>query len=647
MADGQDTLNQLNAAPVNPVQTVPSAPSTATVQNPTAADVLAGIQAAQTAPAPANLVAPNVMTAAPNLPAQAAPDVHEHLSWMHRTMDRLATILGGGETLEATKDADGNMQVSRRPSTTSEKWGRIAAAALGGAAQGLAQSQGPGGMARAAAAGTQYGLQLPQQQQQQVQQEATAEQQLQLRNAQKAYLQQQIATNVFNMKAQGIKLKQDLSDSANQGQQWVLSNPSNKDLGNFSDMDAVIKYENTHGNLIQGHAGGAFHTEVQPDGSIQLYNVDRSWMDAKNDKAVDIPRLDPGSTATAPMVLGYDHIEAGTHTNREISLMREGRMKQITDYNIKASAAEEKAQTAQETAAERRQRDQEMQQYREESLALRRQQISAGTYTPGATAGTQFGGGDPNSSFETTSQKLADGTLLLSELPSRGAKGQPTRQDYIARADQIDRANGGTGYTPAQAEQENKFAANPKVQAAVNGIDRIIAPNGQFDQLLRLTDKAKLDHAAPINALTLRANKFMGDQDAKNFLTGLEETRRSIAGLMGNPLLGGSETDRKLQQAQDMLGENPTRDNIRSAHDVLTQALQTQRQAMVDNNRFLRRRFGATGNIPAATAPSAAGPTTTPSLINVPAGGKVYHFQTQEQADAFKENARKQGVNIP
>ena len=321
-----------------------------------AATILAGMNPPPTGPQPMEVTPSGPsQSAVAGVPQPPNPEVEReyHMGWLHSVLDKVGTALGGGETVHVTKDADGNVTMTRDPATTGEKWGRIAQAALSGAGAGFANSTGPNAPAAAAAAGIQAGAQQGQQERQQAQQEATAEQQLQLRNAQKALVQQQVAANAFKMHEQGIALTDAQSDRANQVQGWILSNPSNKKVGDFSSMQDVMDYENTHGGLIQGHTNGSFHTEVMGDGKVRLFTVDQGWLDQKNDKDVTVKRLEPGDTADAPMQLKDYTIPAGTMTNREIAQFQEAQTARISKYQLDISGQEEKATAAKEATAQR------------------------------------------------------------------------------------------------------------------------------------------------------------------------------------------------------------------------------------------------------------------------------------------------------
>lgn len=579
-----------------------------------------------------------------------------HQGVMGRILHTVASIMAPTESYHVSRDDQGNISVDKSPATTGDMWKRIAAAAIGGAATGLAQ-QGVNAPARSVAAGFQIGQQAAQAPRQQAEQEAETQQNMMLRNAQMARIHQQIAESQFNQKMAPIK------EARLEAQQALdyrnsVEDDGGTDYGTYGNEQEMRDMAKAHPELVGYHMGqgGQLLKVPEMDGRTRVYGLPSDAGGRRLTEARAYPKMvnvdakgnvTLGDAETAPKGMKTDEYWRNVQSRVAQNLQAENVASQIRQREATpggrpqpplllggapgqpATAVFFQGQTP---------------TYVPLKPGLNRKLGTAEETPPtevGDIIGTQWGGGDPRSTFETVSQKLANGDMVPSEITIPRGKGQPSRNDYIARADQIARGAGqAQGYDPAQAEQENTFAKRPQTQAAVNGIDRIIGPNGQFDQLLNLASKAGLTPFAPINDITLRANKWLGDEGTKNFLTGLEETRRSIAGLMGNPLLGGSETDKKLEQAQAMLGENPTLKNIQSAHDVLTQALETQRSAMVDNNRFLRRRFGGTSPrqqlslFPgAAPAPApAAGGTVSVQIPGMPAG-----TIPRDQIDAFKK----------
>jgi len=219
--------------------------------------------------------------------------------------------------------------------------------------------------------------------------------------------------------------------------------------------------------------------------------------------------------------------------------------------------------------------------------------------------GAELPDGTPNPRFETLAQGMYDGSVTPEDLKreAKGASLDPN--EVMGRAMEIGIAKG-KPFNEEIIKQEHNFAKSPKTQAALDGIDRVLGSPGQpgyMDQMLNLAKEADLGTHGALNSANLAVQRFFGSNAAKNFNTSVMETRRSIAGLIGNPLLGGSETDKKLQQADSMLGERPTMENLEGATKVLKQALATQRQSIVGNNRYLRQRYGSAsgqGQQPAA-----------------------------------------------
>jgi hypothetical protein len=251
--------------------------------------------------------------------------------------------------------------------------------------------------------------------------------------------------------------------------------------------------------------------------------------------------------------------------------------------------------------------------------------------------GAELPDGTPNPRFETMANAMLNGDILPGDLKreAKGASLDPN--EVVGRAMEIAAARGEHFSLPI-IEQEHKFASSPKTQAALDGIDRVLGAPGQpgyMDQMLNLAKQADLGTHGALNSASLAVQRFFGSNAAKNFNTSVMETRRSIAGLIGNPLLGGSETDKKLQQADAMLGESPTMENLQGAANVLKQALATQRQSIVGNNRYLRQRYGSA---------SGQGQQPAPALTNLhtnPQTGQTIGWNGREYVDTKTGQAVK------
>jgi hypothetical protein len=196
----------------------------------------------------------------PPIPSEQHPnnpdlERQEHESWWRRTLDKVGTILGGDQTYRITKSPDGTMTASYEPSTTGEKWGRVAMAALGGAAKGLANSQGPGGLARAAAAGTEYGLGLPRQQREEVDAQATAEQKRQMLTAQNALIHQNTLRASMEAERTGLELDSDSSAILNKTLEDLKSSPNAVDFGPVKGVNDVMKKSQENAEYLRAHTG--------------------------------------------------------------------------------------------------------------------------------------------------------------------------------------------------------------------------------------------------------------------------------------------------------------------------------------------------------------------------------------------------------
>lgn len=247
LSDPGSSINVTDTAPgdVQPIQT----PGTGMVQQPTQ----------WTPPQPGQV--DTVQSPQPDAEIAAA-SVHQN--WLSKILDTVGTILGGDKTIVATKHPDGSISVEHNPSTTGEKWGRIAQAALGGAARGMAVGQGPGGAGRAFAAGTEAGLKMPQQQLDAANQQAANLSAQQLRNAQNIRLNQQIFEAGFNNAhlAPEYLHKQTIEAMAQaKAMDELHAVPIATGIKNGAE---VVQYGKTNPGAVDSHLG--------KDGSM-LYNI--------------------------------------------------------------------------------------------------------------------------------------------------------------------------------------------------------------------------------------------------------------------------------------------------------------------------------------------------------------------------------------
>ena len=228
---------------------------------------------------------------ADTMPAPKPPDVQEHEGWMHRVLDKVGGILGGDTTVHVTKDKDGNVTVTHDPSTTGEKWARVAAAAIGGAAKGIENSQGPGGLARAGAAGAEFGLQQPQKRQEQADAQATAEQKRQMLAAQNVLIHQQGYRAM--LESQGLKLDIDAKSAAtmNSYRDDLASDPNATDYGVISSPEDLTRIATANADFLHHHTNLQLKSALVPKkggGGFEIHAI-------ASDPGEDMQPIKPGT----------------------------------------------------------------------------------------------------------------------------------------------------------------------------------------------------------------------------------------------------------------------------------------------------------------------------------------------------------------
>jgi hypothetical protein len=482
-------------------------------------------------------------------------------------------------------------------------WGRVAAEAVTGAAAGYAAGRGAGNAGKAALAGVQQGEHIDQMQAENQQRQQAHEQQ-QTENARQAKLdnfnfvklQHDIAAGEFELTQRKVEATQSEVKFA-QAQEDRQTTLQSQDLGSYPDVAAFTKVRDQDPDFWKNAFGGrvVIIPQLDPDGTRGGVHVflqkpgigaqpspkeDPLFVFEPPTKPGDQPKLTP-HTVTIPM------------TNDEKTSRNNAAIKQYQDFVKTQADAEDKA--SQQKLRDAQTRTQGTEQTR--NLAEGR---AADARAQATKSGALLPSGEPNPRFEALAQALYDGDILPADL-KREAKGADLDpNEVMGRAVEIGQQKG-QPWSETIINQEHKFAENTKTQAALDGINRILgkpgatsgADAGYMNQMLDYAQKADLSTHGLYNSAELATRRGLGDTAAKNFQTAVSETRRSIAGLIGNPLLGGTESDKKLEQADEMLGKSPTLENLQGAAQVLRTALETQRQSIVGNNRFLQRRYGA------------------------------------------------------
>ena len=547
----------------------------------------------------------------------------------------------GPETWHVTRDPKtGEVTAQQDPSTLGEKWGRIAATALGGAVAGLQNAQGPGGLLKATAAGTATGLQQPQKTQDDAQQQVDFGNKQLLAKATRIHLTQQTYLLSQQTKALELKYDQDTADNLNKWYDTLASSPNAVDLGTMdpSEPNALIKFSKDHPEAMDAFLGKGNQrlTAIPgPDHKLHMVLTDRSFEDQRIDSpmpgfyigtdqngraSLQSKLAQPGSTTLGELSNHNLAVTTAWQSMRKTQAdadLAEARAKDpnapktLPEINLAIEQETNPVKKAQLTAA----RDATVKQQKD-FRTINATTNNIGITAPGTSPtdmikqGGKFG---PETIPGVNAQKMATGDETLEDMPKRMAKGVATPQEMVAAAEAYSQQLYGLGYSPTMVGAEKKQFDNMKVQGILDGIDKMAGTNGQpgyLDTVVRLGQAAGVGPNAPWNTVALEVKKKFGDQAAKNFNTALGEVQRSLPALIGNPLLGGADSDLKQRMAQDMFGKDVTAGNLLSTAGTLNGMLQGSKDSLTRNNRFLQRRYGLKGPYAAQYSPTQGAPAT-------------------------------------
>jgi hypothetical protein len=207
---------------------------------------------------------------------QAAAVHHDRVAGA--LQDALKAFSGGGQALRLKKNDDGTVDVTPVDKTPGQMWGDVAKAALSGATKGWAAGQGPGGAARALAAGYDQGAN--QQQNQTDQTLATAQKyndqnrQAQLFKANMAMLDQKLIQATNENQRSGAKFTAEMQDSTLK-QMQELSDMGAEELGSYKNPQEMAVQYNTNPKIQQFHVGqgGMVMPVTTADGVTHIYGI--------------------------------------------------------------------------------------------------------------------------------------------------------------------------------------------------------------------------------------------------------------------------------------------------------------------------------------------------------------------------------------
>jgi hypothetical protein len=291
-----------------------------------------------------------------------------HHSRLANALNAATDLLGGSKSLRLVRNPDGSVDVQEGQATPGEKWGRIAKAALQGAATGFAVGQGPGGPQRAAAASVQQGMAMPQQQKDQTLAEAEKandqNQKRQLFNANLAMMHQNLVKAQFDNMAAPIKFSEEQTQHALQMRD-LITKMGGSMLAEYKTPDELAAHVNTNQQMVAGHLGTNGMTvpitNYDGQGHVtggQAWFLPEDKRQQLNTEAVDIPQTklnNDGTTTTTTL-----HVGKGQMTNEQILAALMGKQdeankvtatgSQMQAQQIEAKSAQERADTEKKLA---------------------------------------------------------------------------------------------------------------------------------------------------------------------------------------------------------------------------------------------------------------------------------------------------------
>lgn len=615
-----------------------------------AATTLARVQAARgmdlsTSSAPAT--APQLTAPAAAAPAAAPAAVAPAASgpppdsWGSRVYHGVLSALGGQYETQFIPTANGVIK-QQVASTPGQQWKRIISGALtglGGAA--AAGTQGPGGTMRGLGGGIQagYGERIHQGQEQ----EKTAntqfeqEQKAAMQRAQTSMLAQQKLNLQWEMTKGKMEASENEVKAANEFEKVIDSGgQGTRFVAHAPDLQAAIERAKADPSVHDDHAGGYLQYNDHIDENGKHNGVDAYWiaptlLDTKIPVPVtiNVPKTVDGKVVSVPQTL-----DANTTRYRDY----------FNANNVIQSQAKEQALTEQAKASTAN-----LQEETKEAPGKAQAEIDLKEAQAGE-ARSKTAGAATDIDINDAAEGLATGRYLMGkDIPLRTPKDKTDARQYAAAADKYSMEHFGIKYGPELVRQEASFANDKRTQAFLEAVDSMVGSAGMPGQLVKLQDLGKRAGLggfgfAPGQSLKQWAYRRAGDDDAKAFNEALSDAQSKLGGLIGNPLLGGGESDLKLKTAQSQFGSDLTASNLVSQTKTAIDILENARARVVGRNRFLMQRYGpgtaAPGGNPAQPGPGGVTqpprtPRGVPVIVNLPGGGQK-QFANQAAADKFK-----------
>ena len=525
-------------------------------------------------------------------------------------VDEFADAVAGRQTSQIYQDDQGNKYIQHPNMTRGQQWQRIASEALHGAAAGFAAGQGPGGAARALNADVQAGDQQRQQIKQEQRQQEQDVKQSQLDKFNLIKLQHDTAAADFALTRMKINAdEQDVQFANNQEDRE--RNLQSIDLGTFKDAGELANIKQQHPDFWKDVYAGNIRKipEFDENGNRTGIHV---WLRTPDIGNAPVPEgtkvafAQPGEGPNDPPKLVWREI-SGLHTQNQVDAYNDAAWKVVTDWQQKK--AEQGLKTSETTLNEEKTKTQKTEQTKNIAEANKARQD---TLNP---AGNQTMVAD-------NAEGLATGRLLMGkDIPVRTSKDQVAAAEYNKAANDYSMAHFGLPYSPEIVRQEAHFAEQKQTQATLDAMDRMVGLpglTGQLDQVVAYAKAAGITQkggaaATPWSEVRQWVKERVGDTAAKQFEESLSDTQSALGTLIGNPLIGGGESDLKLRTAQKQFGKDATVENLEAQVATAKQILENARAGMARHNRYIQQRYGDHYSPSPAAAPATGGPQSAPA----------------------------------
>lgn len=223
--------------------------------------------------------------------------------------------------------------------------------------------------------------------------------------------------------------------------------------------------------------------------------------------------------------------------------------------------------------------------------------------------------GDPNSA----AQLLVSGDATLSELKARGAT-----PDFIANTLKAAHQLSNGQYNAQSADAQFSVAKSPANVAFFGSAKSLIDKGGTLDQLAAAGKAIPGGLIPAFNSIADWEKAATGSGPIAKYASLALGVADDYSKVMGS----GQGSDSSRLQALQLVGAKQSPEQRAASIDGIRGAVGSQTQSRIGNNPVLGRMYGS----PAQTAPTAGISVTAPN-------GKVYSFNDQASADAFKKNA--------